>query len=174
MFSLIRRIIFSLFGCKNSFLLFVSFLFSNMFFFSQCNLIVEASNNNIGCGDCVTLSAEGQVLNPVFEEDFNSGQPTGWDFSQIVIISNNTCVPSPDGTNYMWMGTNSAAPRSMETMGYDLSIGGQICFEMRYSDNTEQPGGSPSGAPNPHCEDPDEIDEGVFLQYSIDNGFSYF
>ncbi|MAO32007.1 MAG: hypothetical protein CL824_00735 [Crocinitomicaceae bacterium] len=173
MFSLNRPIIFSLFGCKNSFLLFLSFLFSNMFFFSQCNLIVEASNNNIGCGDCVTLSAEGQVLNPVFEEDFNSGQPVGWDFSQIVIISNNTCVPSPDGTNYMWMGTNSAAPRSMETMAYDLSIGGQICFEMRYSDNTEQPGGNPFGAPNPHCEDPDAIDEGVFLQYSIDNGLTW-
>ena len=44
-----------------------------MLFFSQCNLIVEASNNNIGCGDCVTLTAQGQVLNPVFEEDFNNG-----------------------------------------------------------------------------------------------------
>jgi len=158
---------------KNNIFLFILIINFSFVSFSQCNLNVQSSSNNIGCGDCVTLSAQGQVLNPVFEEDFNSGSPVGWDFSQIVIISNNTCVPSPDGTDYMWMGNNSAAPRSMETMAYDLSIGGQICFEMRYSDKFEQPNGSPIGAPNPHCEDPDEIDEGVYLQYSLDNGLTW-
>ena len=66
-------------------LLFACFLYIFPNYFGQCSLTVQSTSTNIGCGDCVSLSAQGQVLNPVFEEDFNNGQPVGWDFSQVVI-----------------------------------------------------------------------------------------
>lgn len=132
---------------------------------AQCTVTATASNTTIPCGSCVTLSATGTPTGTTaFREDFNNGNPTGWDFTQSVTIGNNTCgVPSPDGTPFMWMGSSSINPRDMTTVGFDLSNGGTICFEMRYA---IQSGTSP-------CEGPDLPNEGVHLQYSINNGVSW-
>ena len=129
---------------------------------AQCTLNLFATPNPVLCGECVTLSAFGSMNgNVAFQEDFNSGSPVGWQFTQTTTIANNTCgVPSPDGTDFMWMGDASVNPRDMTTVGFDLTLGGTICFEMRYS---IQGDASP-------CEGPDEPDEGVFLQYSTNGG----
>lgn len=131
----------------------------------QCEINTFATEETITCGDCVSLSAFGSGAgNIAFEEDFNSGSPVGWQFTQTVTIGNNTCgVPSPDGTDFMWMGDASVNPRDMTTVPLNLTLGGTICFEMRYS---VQGDASP-------CEGPDEPDEGVYLQYSINNGASW-
>ncbi len=63
----------------------------------------------------------------------------------------------------MWMGDASVNPRDMTTVPFDLTLGGTICFEMRYS---IQGDASP-------CEGPDEPTEGVYLQYSIDGGTTW-
>ncbi len=133
--------------------------------FSQCTLNLFSVPDTVICGECATLSAFGTMDgNVAFQEDFNSGAPVGWQFTQTVAIGNNTCgVPSPDGSDFMWMGNTSVNPRDMTTVGFDLTLGGTICFEMRYSIQ---------GDPAP-CEGPDEPDEGVFLQYSIDNGVTW-
>jgi gliding motility-associated-like protein len=133
--------------------------------FSQCTLNLIASTDSVICGECVTLSAYGTMDgNIAFQEDFNSGSPVGWQFTQAVTIANNTCgVPAPDGSDFMWMGDQSVNPRDMTTIGFDLTNGGTVCFEMRYS---EQGDASP-------CEGPDEPDEGVYLQYSTNNGATW-
>ena len=133
--------------------------------YSQCTLNLFANPDPVICGECVTLSAFGSMDgNIAFEEDFNSGSPQGWQFTQTTTIANNTCgVPSPDGSDFMWMGDAAVNPRDMTTVGFDLSLGGTICFEMRYSIQAD---------PSP-CEGPDEPDEGVYLQYSTDNGATW-
>ncbi|MBI2279137.1 MAG: gliding motility-associated C-terminal domain-containing protein [Bacteroidetes bacterium] len=133
--------------------------------YSQCTLNLFSSPDTVVCGECATLSAFGSMDgNVAFQEDFNSGSPVGWQFTQTTTIANNTCgVPSPDGTDFMWMGDASVNPRDMTTVGFDLSLGGTICFEMRYSIQADA---SP-------CEGPDEPDEGVYLQYSTNGGTNW-
>jgi gliding motility-associated-like protein len=132
---------------------------------TQCSLNLSASKDSVLCGEDVILTAFGSMDgNIVFQEDFNGGNPTGWQFTQSVTIANNTCgVPSPDGTDFMWMGSSATNPRDMTTNGYDLSLGGNICFDMRYA---VQGNASP-------CEGPDEPDEGVGVRYSVDNGVTW-
>ncbi|MBI2271820.1 MAG: hypothetical protein HYU69_15875, partial [Bacteroidetes bacterium] len=141
------------------------FLLSNYNIKGQCTLNLFATPNPVVCGECVTLSAFGSMNgNVAFQEDFNSGSPVGWQFTQTTTIANNTCgVPSPDGTDFMWMGDASVNPRNMTTVGFDLTLGGTICFEMRYAIQAQA---SP-------CEGPDEPDEGVYLQYSNNGGATW-
>lgn len=140
----------------------------HFFVFSQstpCSITGFASPAHISCGQEVTLSAFGNGAGDIaFQEDFNSGSPTGWQFTQTVTIANNTCGrPSPDGSNFMWMGDASVNPRDMTTVPFDLTLGGTICFYMRYAIQ---------GQASP-CEGPDEPQEGVYLQYSTDNGATW-
>ena len=131
----------------------------------QCTVQGVVSQGIVACNDCVTLTANGFGENTeAFIESFNSGQPVGWQFTQTVTIGSTTCgVPSPDGSAFMWMGSSSPAPRTMATLGLDVSSGGTVCFEMRYAIQQQ----------NSPCEGPDLTDEGVTLQYSIDNGASW-
>jgi gliding motility-associated-like protein len=132
---------------------------------AQCTVVASAQNTTIPCNGSTVLSVSGSGTSQVaFGENFNSGQPVGWLFSQVVTIANNTCgVPSLDGTDFMWMGNQSVAPREMTTIALDVSSGGQVCFDMRYSIQAQA---SP-------CEGPDLASEGVYVQYSIDAGLSW-
>ena len=147
-------------------IIFLVFIFALNQTFGQCTVSGTVSSGTaVACNDCVTLTASGMGGNTsVFIETFNSGQPVGWQFTQTITIAANTCgVPSPDGSPFMWMGSSSPAPRTMATLGLDVSSGGNVCFEMRYA---IQQGNSP-------CEGPDLSDEGVTLQYSINNGTTW-
>lgn len=132
---------------------------------APCSVQAFANPTQITCGDSAVLSAFGSGSgNLAFQENFNSGSPVGWQFTQTVTIANNTCgVPAPDGSPFMWMGDASVNPRDMTTVAFDLTLGGTICFEMRYS---EQADASP-------CEGPDEPDEGVYIQYSTNGGTTW-
>lgn len=136
-----------------------------MSYAQPCTIQGFASPTQISCGDSVTLSAFGNGAgNVAFQENFNSGSPVGWQFTQTVTIASNTCgVPAPDGSPFMWMGDASVNPRDMTTVAFDLTLGGTICFEMRYS---VQGDASP-------CEGPDEPQEGVYLQYSTNGGANW-
>lgn len=143
-------------------------LFSVVLFFSfksyeQCVANASVDNNNIVCGECVTLSAYGNTGASVFSENFNSGSPTGWAFTQSADYSNPCSTNGVDGTTHMWMGSGSVNPRSAETNPYNLTPGGTICFDMLYA---QQGGSSP-------CEGPDLPSEGVYLQYSTDGGVTW-
>ena len=135
--------------------------------FAQCEVTATALPSDITCGTCVTLTAFGEGQgNSVFTEDFNSGAPTGWQSTAQATYSN-PCDPSGvDGTPHLWMGDATGVPRQMTTTNFDFSgatAGATICFDMLFA---EQGDASP-------CEGPDEPDEGVYLQYSIDNGVTW-
>jgi gliding motility-associated-like protein len=132
---------------------------------AQCTVQAIAQDTIVPCNGSTTLSVIGSGTSVLaFGESFNAGQPIGWDFSQVVTIANNTCgVPSLDGSDFMWMGNQSVAPRVMTTVALDVSSGGTVCFEMRYAIQSQ---------PSP-CEGPDFANEGVYLQYSTDNGATW-
>ncbi len=131
---------------------------------AQCQLTTNASETTITCGSCVTLSAFGNGSgNVAFTENFNSGAPTGWQFTQSATFSNPCSPGGVDGTPHLWMGDASINPRDMVTVPLDLSLGGSICFDMLFA---EQGDNSP-------CEGPDEPQEGVYLEYSIDGGATW-
>lgn len=146
-------------------LLLLLFVFTGIFniSYTQCVASAVADKTDIVCNDCIELSAYGNTGTSVFNEDFNSGNPSGWAFTQAADYSN-PCSPSGvDGTSHMWMGNTSVNPRDMETLGFDLTLGGTICFDMLYSVQSD---------PSP-CEGPDLPSEGVYLQYSTDGGATW-
>lgn len=129
---------------------------------AQCTLSVSAAQDSVACGDCVTLTADGQADVPLLEEDFNNNSlGPGWT-SNTTVMYTNPCGPPPDGTSSAWFGQGSQ-PRELETTDYDVSCGGTICFEMKYAIQ----GGSGN------CEGPDLSDEGVYIQYSTDGGATW-
>lgn len=137
--------------------------------FAQCNVTANSTYTEITCGECVTLSHVGSTTGNIsFFEDFNSGQPTGWAFTQQASFNNPCSANGVDGTTHLWMGDQSGVPRSLETLSLNFGpaiapAGGTICFDMLFA---EQGDNSP-------CEGPDEPDEGVYLQYSTDGGANW-
>ncbi|MCB0755834.1 MAG: gliding motility-associated C-terminal domain-containing protein, partial [Flavobacteriales bacterium] len=137
-------------------------------FESEAQCTVEAFPTDtvvLTCGETLDLelSAFGLSGNFAINNDFNAGNAgQGWD-GTLAATYTNPCVDSPDGSIYMWMGDATPQPRILTTQAFDLSTGGTICYEMRYAVQAE-------AAP---CEGPDEPQEGVYLQYSIDNGANW-
>jgi len=137
---------------------------------AQCTLTTSAYIDQLVCGQCVSLYAFGQGQGQiVFAENFNSGQPTGWAFTNQAMF-NNPCSPGGvDGTPHLWMGNNSGVPRTLRTVNYNFlaaTAGVTICFDLLFAEQT----GDEATAP---CEGPDEPDEGVALQYSTNNGATW-
>lgn len=134
--------------------------------YAQCTVeAFPADTISVWCGypDTITLEAYGNSGNHILSNDFNSGTAgSGWQVTPAGVF-NNPCGPSPDGTIHMWMGDATPQPRILTTQAFDLSVGGVICFEMRFSIQGD-------AAP---CEGPDEPQEGVYLQYSVDNGSNW-
>jgi gliding motility-associated-like protein len=138
------------------------FLFTELW--SQCTVSISSPKDTVVCGDCVQLSTFGRGQGPVvFQENFNSGSPSGWAFTQQATFTNPCSPNGVDGSSHIWMGNNSGVPRTLQTQAYNFTpatSGATICFDMLFA---AQGGSSP-------CEGPDEPQEGVFLQYQIGNG----
>jgi len=91
--------------------------------------------------------------------DFNNWQLTPF-YSNVSVMFNNPCGSGWDGSTYLWFGSDTTAPRFLATPSMDVSAGNyMIVFDMRFSDHT--------GNPGTDCEGPDEPDEGIYLQYSV-------
>ena len=132
---------------------------------AQCTVDIYPAVTSVACGDTVDLESEGSGGQVQLGDDFDSGGfAPGWN-STVGPTFTNPCGAGPGGaTNaHMWMGTGFASNREVETVDYDLSCGGQICFDLRL----EQQGG---GAP---CEGPDQPNEGVYLEFSTNNGTTW-
>jgi gliding motility-associated-like protein len=137
---------------------------------AQCEITATVYVDTLVCGQCVSLYAFGQGQGQsVFNETFNSGAPSGWAFTSQAQF-NNPCSPGGvDGTSHIWMGNNTGVPRILRTLPLNFSTataGATICFDMLFAEQT----GDAASAP---CEGPDEPDEGVSLQYSIDGGTTW-
>ncbi len=138
--------------------------------YSQCTVTASVNPTEVVCGDCATLNAFGQGQGlQVFSENFNTGAPVGWAFTQQARFDNPCSPNGVDGTTHIWLGNTSGVPRALETIPYNFSTatsGVTVCFDMLFAVQT----GDPATAP---CEGPDEPDEGVHLQYSINGGATW-
>lgn len=125
-----------------------------------CSITASASDTLLCNADSVYLLANGSIYTLEMMNDFNDGTlGVGWAATSSASVTSSMCVPHPNGTNYLWM-ANTPAPRSLESIDFDILNGGSIEWDMRYSIQ---------GVSSP-CEGPDEADEGVALQYSTNGG----
>ncbi len=167
-------------------ILFLGIVWYSIGSYSQCYVNVKASVGggpmldtvHICLGETVNLNASG-MCTYLMNNTFNNGQlGTGWSSQAANPVFNNPCqcnpavtsctsqnngcpgAPGPNGA-FAWVGTTSSQTRTLETVNYDLSIGGcQVKFWMMYGVCHD----------NDACEDPDATNEGVHLQYSLNGG----
>jgi len=140
--------------------------------YGQCGVKATASSININCGDSVRLNAIPNGCKPL-NNDFNAGTTGPWAATPGGIVVANSdpaysCMTvSPDGPFYFFMGSNANTPRSVESNGLNLNscpnVGGSACWFMKYSSQGQ------TGT----CEGPDATGEGVYLEYSTNNGTSW-
>jgi trimeric autotransporter adhesin len=131
---------------------------------AQCTVEISPNTNPlyVDCGESVDLSALGLSTTPALMTNFDGNAiGAGWSTSA-TLLYNNPCSPSLDGTPAAWFG-DVPLPRRLTTNGFDLSCGGQVCFDLDFSND--------EGGVN--CEDPDETDEGVFFRYSVNGGLTW-
>lgn len=130
-----------------------------------CQLSVNPDTSiSIFCGDSLELEAVGLAGSPVLSTNFNGNQiGAGWS-TTATLQFNNPCGPSLDGTASAWFG-NVPFPRTLATNPFDLSCGGQLCFDLDFAAD------DPCGCSD--CEDPDLPDEGVWLIASHDGGTTW-
>lgn len=132
---------------------------------AQCNLSTTPTVATIDCGSPLNISALGLSPTPALATTFDGGSiGPGWS-TTAVMLYNNPCGPTLDGTPGAWFG-NVPLPRTLTTNAFDLSCGAQICFDIDFA------GDDPCGGCS-HCEDPDLLNEGVFFRYSIDGGATW-
>lgn len=93
--------------------------------------------------------------------DFNNALPAGWQSTGGVTFTS-PCGPSGDTSSYFWASTVVGTP-SITTNAINTSCGGEIMFDLVYA---IQGGSVP-------CEGPDQLNEGVLVQYSVDNGVTW-
>jgi len=143
-------------------------IFLVVFYFaaqSQCHIDVTlpTQDTTICKGDSVWLKSKGSCTFLMYN-NFNNGTiGVGWSSTAANPVFNNPCGAGPNGY-HLWVGTTSSQSRTLVTNNYDVSLGGcTIEWFMRYGRVQG------SGA----CEDPDQPNEGVHLQYSINNGATW-
>jgi gliding motility-associated-like protein len=113
-------------------------------------------------GDSVLITATANLVNSNQAFNFNNSTvPPGWSTAGSTVFSA-PCGPSPNNTPYYWASTSSGVP-GITTAGFDVTCGGFINFQMIYA---VQGGGTP-------CEGPDQYNEGVSLQYSLNGGATW-
>jgi gliding motility-associated-like protein len=127
-----------------------------------CNITANADTLSICQGDSANLSALGSIINVPLDNNFNGSTiGVGWN-STVNAVFNNPCGAGLDATPHLWMGIEPL-PRILTSQTYDVSNGGVISFDFKMATQAQ-------AAP---CEGPDEVDEGVYLQYSIDGGVNW-
>lgn len=130
---------------------------------SQCEIKAFASSKIICTGDTIALWAKG-FCGVRFSCDFDNNSICAGMITSGTPLFNNPCGASVDSSTYLWMGSNTAAPRYVRTPAVNVTSGGcQVCFDMKYGVNGQ-------AAP---CEGPDGANEGVRLQYSTNGGTTY-
>ncbi|RYM31315.1 T9SS type B sorting domain-containing protein [Brumimicrobium glaciale] len=133
--------------------------------YSQCTVTIQTATDSVDCGGCFDLTAVGIAQDTLLYESFDNGAlGPGWAANQPVMF-NNPCGAPPNGSPTAWFGNLQGFPRYVETIDYDLTCGGDVCWLMMYAEQ-----GSSGGI---NCEGPDLPTEGVKLQYSINGGVSW-
>ncbi|OFY05803.1 MAG: hypothetical protein A2W94_01440 [Bacteroidetes bacterium GWE2_42_42] len=137
-----------------------------------CAVSISANPASICSGSSTTLTIDGHVASAALSNNFNTSTVgTGWSSSPgtLSFMSVLACQPNngydtrnSDLSVFAWM-QNVAAPRTLETAAFDLSSGGTISFDFRMASDDNGSNG---------CEAADSR-EGVYLQYSTNNGSTW-
>lgn len=130
----------------------------------NCYTRINATDTIICQGETVVLTVDtGSAL---LFNDFN-GQTlgAGWSVNPGTVVNyNNPCGPGLDGTPHVWFGNGAPqGTRFLSTVDFNTTAGGFLQFDFKMATQ---------GQASP-CEGPDEIDEGVSLQYSNDYGATW-
>ncbi|MCB9227235.1 MAG: gliding motility-associated C-terminal domain-containing protein [Chitinophagales bacterium] len=129
---------------------------------AQCVVNAVPLADTLDCGDTAKIFLSG-FADYALNNDFNLGNAgPGWQATSSAQFDN-PYIPSLTNDTYLWMGDQADVPRNLTSIGLDLTYGGQICFDLVYAVQSD---------PTP-TEGPDEPDEGVSLQYSIDGGTTW-
>ena len=132
---------------------------------AQCDLITP-TEATIDCLLPYEVEASGFSGSSTLQMTaFNTGMLDASWSSTGVTVFNNPCGPSLDGTPSVWF-AESPTPRILTTNAMSVPCGAQVCFDFDFA------GDDPCGGCS-DCEDPDQLNEGVFLQYSTDNGITW-
>lgn len=144
----------------------------NSIVFGQCTVTPILIDSLIDCGDSSEIQITGFALSAI-SESFSAAGPTdpGWQTTAGAVY-NNPFIPSPpapnsgaiDGGIYFWMGATNVLPAALETVPFNVTFGGQICFDFVYAIQ---------GGPTNIAEGPDLSEEGITLQYSPDGGITW-
>lgn len=147
----------------NKALLLLFFLITESSIYGQCFVNATANNYEIFCGEEIILNAQGNTEN-IFEIDFND-KTLGTGLETVTKhVFTNPCEDTPDNSTYLWFTeVGNGGPRGATTVSLDLSNGGFISFDMRFSAQ------GTAGI----CEGPDLVNEGIYLEYSTDNGANW-
>ncbi|MEA3447503.1 MAG: gliding motility-associated C-terminal domain-containing protein [Bacteroidota bacterium] len=129
-----------------------------------CSITIDQGDTEICAGDCVDLSAIGECPNNLMLNDFEDGTlGPGWAANCSPMFNTPCGIPPYQSNIYAWIGDASSFPRILVTETYTVSDECEICFDLKFAYQ---------GANTP-CEGPDEMDEGVALQYSSDGGATW-
>ena len=133
---------------------------------TECEVDITTSvvGPPIDCnGGTVDLTASGVgAFEYVLYNDFDNGTAgAGWNSTGGAAFGT-PCGQNPTGTAYYWASTSVGTPQ-LTTVGFDVSCGGVLTFDMSYATQ---------GGPAP-CEGPDLPNEGVTLQYSTNGGATW-
>lgn len=142
-----------------------AFMCFSIITYSQCNIgiTLPTKDTTICAGDSVWLKSNGSCTFLMYNNFDNGTIGSGWSSTAANPVFTNPCGPGPNGL-HLWVGTTASQQRTLVTNNYDVSLGGCVIdWHMRYGRVQG------SGA----CEDPDQPNEGVHLQYSTNNGTSW-
>lgn len=146
-------------------LLFFGVLATSSQLFGQCYVSVSPLDTTVCPGTSVTVDVLASILNSNQSFDFNSSTiPSGWSTVGGLGFTPSCAPASPDGTPFYWASTSSSGVTpGITTAGFDIHCpGGYVNFEMIYANTISSP-----------CEQLDQWNEGVALQYSIDGGATW-
>jgi len=136
--------------------------------YSQCTIDIMSNSISVDTleiwlGDSIDLYADANC-DYILYDGFNSGSlGPEWDSISTNPMFTNPCPPiiPPAWGKVCWIGSTSYFPRQLTTISINLGIGTYTLeFDMKYGDQ----------AIHMDCEDPDQPDAGVHLQFSVNGG----
>lgn len=129
---------------------------------SQQLLEIDTNNFSIYAGDSVHLTATSKLdSNKIYTDTMSNGFGNiFWHSASANPVFTSPCGPGPGNYHY-WVGTTPTYQRAMQVAGFDYTMADSviISFWMRYG----------QGIDSGNCESPTGQQEGVHLQYSINN-----
>ncbi|MGM0650010.1 MAG: hypothetical protein ACQES1_05815, partial [Bacteroidota bacterium] len=131
---------------------------------TACAIQIDQDDMGICPGECVDLSAAGSCPDNLMFNDFEDQTlGAGWAANCSPMFTNPCGAPPSGSVWYAWIGDASDFPRDLVTESFEVTGECEICFDLRFAYQGD----------NSPCEGPDEVDEGVELQYSTDGGSTW-